>query len=245
MAKKIHVSNGAIVTDVASVKQYVKEIKRRGITPTESTDLTQRMSAGDAAARNRLIEGNLRFVIQVARNYQGMGLELEDLIGFGNIGLFEAADRFDAGKGVKFITFAVWYIRAEIQKALNDLSRVVRIPSHKTATESQTIKSIHTPVGDDENKETYADRYLAADAVKSSRDHSDMQFDMNRALGQLKPKQEEAIRRNYGLGFEYAQSMEQIAEEMNVTGERARQLVRQAEVALQGLPGIKLLEQYL
>jgi RNA polymerase primary sigma factor len=245
MAKKIHVSNGAIVTDVASVKQYVKEIKRRSITPTESTDLTQRMSAGDAAARNRLIEGNLRFVIQVARNYQGMGLELEDLIGFGNIGLFEAADRFDAGKGVKFITFAVWYIRAEIQKALNDLSRVVRIPSHKTATESQTIKSIHTPVGDDENKETYADRYLAADAVKSSRDRSDMQFDMNRALGQLKPKQEEAIRRNYGLGFEYAQSMEQIAEEMNVTGERARQLVRQAEVALQGLPGIKLLEQYL
>jgi RNA polymerase primary sigma factor len=245
MAKKIHVSNGAIVTDVASVKQYVKEIKRRSITPTESTDLTQRMSAGDAAARNRLIEGNLRFVIQVARNYQGMGLELEDLIGFGNIGLFEAADRFDAGKGVKFITFAVWYIRAEIQKALNDLSRVVRIPSHKTATESQTIKSIHTPVGDDENKETYADRYLASDAVKSSRDYSDMQFDMNRALGQLKPKQEEAIRRNYGLGFEYAQSMEQIAEEMNVTGERARQLVRQAEVALQGLPGIKLLEQYL
>jgi RNA polymerase primary sigma factor len=245
MAKKIHVSNGAIVTDVASVKQYVKEIKRRSITPTESTDLTQRMSAGDAAARNRLIEGNLRFVIQVARNYQGMGLELEDLIGFGNIGLFEAADRFDAGKGVKFITFAVWYIRAEIQKALNDLSRVVRIPSHKTATESQTIKSIHTPVGDDENKETYADRYLAADAVKSSRDRSDMQFDMNRALGQLKPKQEEAIRRNYGLGFEYAQSMEQIAEEMNITGERARQLVRQAEVALQGLPGIKLLEQYL
>jgi RNA polymerase primary sigma factor len=245
MAKKIHVSNGAIVTDVASVKQYVKEIKRRSITPAESTDLTQRMSAGDTVARNRLIEGNLRFVIQVARNYQGMGLELEDLIGFGNIGLFEAADRFDAGKGVKFITFAVWYIRAEIQKALNDLSRVVRVPSHRTKTESQTIKSIHTPVGDDENKETYADRYLAADAVKSNRDRTDMQFDMNRALGQLKPKQEEAIRRNYGLGFEYAQSMEQIAEEMNVTGERARQLVRQAEVALQGLPGIKLLEQYL
>ena len=245
MAKKIHVSNGAIVTDVASVKQYVKEIKRRSITPAESTELTQKMSAGDAAARNRLIEGNLRFVIQVARSYQGMGLELEDLIGFGNIGLFEAADRFDASKNVKFITFAVWYIRAEIQKALNDMSRVVRIPSHKTQTEAQSIKSIHTPVGDDENKETYADRYLAADAVKSSRDRSDMHFDLNRALGQLKPKQEEAIRRNYGFGFEYEQSMEQIAEEMGITGERARQLVRQAELALKGLPGIKLLEQYL
>ena len=245
MAKKIHVSNGAIVTDVLSTKQYIKEIKRRSITPAESTDLTQRMSAGDAAARNRLIEGNLRFVIQVARSYQGMGLELEDLIGFGNIGLFEAADRFDASKNVKFITFAVWYIRAEIQKALNDMSRVVRIPSHKTQTEAQSIKSIHTPVGDDENKETYADRYLAADAVKSGRDRSDMHFDLNRALGQLKPKQEEAIRRNYGFGFEYEQSMEQIAEEMGITGERARQLVRQAELALKGLPGIKLLEQYL
>lgn len=245
MAKKIHVSNGAIVTDVLSTKQYIKEIKRRSITPAESTELTQRMSAGDAAARNRLIEGNLRFVIQVARSYQGMGLELEDLIGFGNIGLFEAAYRFDASKNVKFITFAVWYIRAEIQKALNDMSRVVRIPSHKTQTEAQSIKSIHTPVGDDENKETYADRYLAADAVKSARDRSDMHFDLNRALGQLKPKQEEAIRRNYGFGFEYEQSMEQIAEEMGITGERARQLVRQAELALKGLPGIKLLEQYL
>ena len=181
MAKKIHVSNGAIVTDVLSTKQYIKEIKRRGITPAESTELTQRMSAGDTVARNRLIEGNLRFVIQVARNYQGMGLELEDLIGFGNIGLFEAADRFDPSKNVKFITFAVWYIRAEIQKALNDLSRVVRIPSHRTKSEPQTIKSIHTPVGDDENKETYADRYLAAEAGKSSRDCVDMHFDLNRA----------------------------------------------------------------
>ena len=246
MAKKIHVSNGAIVTDVASTLRYMQEVKKAGqLTREQEKELGRAAQAGDRRAINTLVESNLRFVIQVAKQYQGMGLALEDLIAFGNIGLFEAAERFNPDKGVKFITFAVWYIRAELQKALNDLSRVVRIPSHKTATEEQSIKSIHTPVGDDENKETYADRYLAADGVKSSRDMADLQFDLQRALSQLKPKQTEAICRFYGIGLEYPQCMDQIAEEMGVTNERARQLVRGAELALAKLPGIELLEQYL
>jgi RNA polymerase primary sigma factor len=246
MAKKIHVSTGAIVTDVASTLRYIQETKRIGnLTREQETALAKAAQAGDRKAINALVEANLRFVIQVAKQYQGMGLELEDLIAFGNIGLFEAAERFNPDKGVKFITFAVWYIRAELQKALNDLSRVVRIPSHKTSTEEQYVKSIHTPVGDDENKETYADRYLAADGIKSARDTADLRFDLQRALNQLKPKQREAITRFYGIGMEYPQCMDQIAEEMGVTGERARQLVRGAELALAALPGIKLLEQYL
>jgi RNA polymerase primary sigma factor len=246
MAKKIHVSTGAIVTDVASTLRYIQETKKIGnLTREQETTLGRAAQAGDRKAINALVEANLRFVIQVAKQYQGMGLALEDLIAFGNVGLFEAAERFNPEKGVKFITFAVWYIRAELQKALNDLSRVVRIPSHKTATEEYSTKSIHTPVGDDENKETYADRYLAADSVKSSRDMADLQYDLNRVLAQLKPKQEEAIRRFYGIGLEYPQCMDQIAEEMGVTNERARQLVRGAELALASLPGIELLEQYL
>ena len=246
MAKKIHVSTGAIVTDVASTLRYIQEVKKRGnLSKAEETELAVRIQQGDRRAVNTLVEANLRFVIQVAKQYQGMGIELEDLIAFGNIGLFEAAERFDSSKGVKFITFAVWYIRAELQKALNDLSRVVRIPSHKTATEEQHIKSIHTPVGDDENKETYADRYLAADSTKSARDKADLRYDLNRALSQLPAKQCAAIKMFYGIDAEYAKCMDQIAEELNVTGERARQLVRGAELALAKLPGIKLLEQYL
>lgn len=247
MAKKIHVSNGAIVTDVASTLRYIQETKKVGgyLDREQETELGRAAQAGNRKAINILVESNLRFVMQVARQYQGMGLPLEDIIAFGNIGLFEAAERFDPDKGVKFITFAVWYVRAEIQKALNDLSRVVRIPSHKTATEEQHIKSIHTPVGDDENKETYADRYLAADSTKSARDTADLRFDLARALDQLKPKQREALVRFYGIDREYAQCMDQIAEEMGVTGERARQLVRQAETEMAKLPGIELLEQYL
>ena len=246
MAKKIHVSTGAIVTDVASTLRYIQETKKIGnLTKEQETALAKAAQAGDRKAVNALVEANLRFVIQVAKQYQGMGLGLEDLIAFGNIGLFEAVARFNPDKGVKFITFAVWYIRAELQKALNDLSRVVRIPSHKTMTEEQHVKSIHTPVGDDENKETYADRYLAADSSKSARDITDLRYDLQRALNQLKPKQREAVMRFYGIDQEYPQCMDQIAEEMGVTGERARQLVRQAETELAKLPGIQLLEQYL
>jgi RNA polymerase primary sigma factor len=246
MAKRINVSNGAIITDTNSIRQYVKETKKAPtLSRADEKALLIAAQAGDITARDTLVKANLRFTIQVARSYQGMGLELEDLIAFANIGLFEAVDRFDTNKDFKFITFAVWYVRAELQKALNDLSRTVRIPSHKTATETQSIKSIHTPVGDDDNKETYADRFLEAESVKSQRDINDLRFDMHRALNQLPEKQREAVTRFYGIDREYAQCMEQIAEELNVTGERARQLVRLAENALRAMPGIKLLEQYL
>ena len=239
---RINVSNSVVIPSAESTVQYLKDIKKRG-----SLSLAQEQELikhADTASRNKLIEANLKFVIQVANKYRGMGLELEDLIGFGNVGLFEAAEKFDTSKNLKFITFAVWYIRAEIQKALNDLSRVVRVPSHLTATAEYSTKSISTPVGDGDNKETYADRFLAAESTKSARDKADLKYDLQRALDQLKPKQREAICRFYGIGFEYEMCMDQIAEELNVTGERARQLVRQAELALKSLPGIELLEQY-
>ena len=246
MKKRINITNGAVVSDTASVKQYLKETsKAKGLSKAQEIELAQLAQAGDTRAANQLVTANLRFVVQVARQYQGMGLQLEDLIAFGNIGLFEAINGFDTSKNLKFITFAIWHIRAEIQKALNDLSRVVRIPSHKTKTEDQHIKSIHTPVGEGDNKETYADRYLAAEGTKSALDKASFRFDLQRALSQLAPKQCAAIKMFYGIDAEYPKCMEQIAEELQVTGERARQLVRQAEVALSKLPGIKLLEQYL
>ena len=136
-------------------------------------------------------------------------------------------------------------MRAELNKALNEHGRTVRVPSHRTQTEEQHIKSIHAPVGEDDNKETYADRYLEADSTLSSADIRDMQYDLKRAISQLKPKQAAALKMFYGIDIEYPRCMEQIAEELQVTGERARQLVRQAEREIKKVPGIKLLEQYL
>ena len=240
---RINVSNSVVIPSAESTVQYLKDIKKKG-----SLSLAQEqelVKSADIASRNKLIESNLKFVIQVANKYQGMGLTLEDLIGFGNIGLFEAAEKFDTSKNLKFITFAVWYIRAEIQKALNDLSRVVRVPSHLTKTAEYSTKSISTPVGDDENKETYADRFLAAETTLSRRDKEDFKMELNNALDQLKPKQRLAVCMFYGIGYEYEMCMDQIAEELSVTGERARQLVRQAEIALSKIEGIDSLQTYL
>jgi RNA polymerase primary sigma factor len=243
---KIHISNGIVPTGIPSVNQYMKEVKKsRGMDRVIESQLISLAQAGCIKSRNKIIESNLRFVVQVAKQYQGMGVPFEDLIGFGNIGMFEALTKFDTTKKFKFITYAVWYIRSEINKALNDLGRTVRVPSHKTKTEVQTIKSIHTPVGDDDDSESYADRYLQSPVEPSTRDISDLALDLNRAISQLKPKQAIALSLFYGIGTEFAQSMDQIAEKLSITGERARQLVRQAEKDITKVPGIKMLEQYL
>ena len=245
---KIYVSTGAVVTDTPSVKKYMGEIKKAPLLDKDTeTALARKALAGDVVAQNKLVESNLRFAVQVAKQYQGMGLELEDLIQVANLGLFEAVKRFDPDRGVKFISFAVWYVRAELQKALNDLSRVVRIPSHKTMTEGKDFSTLSTSkkVGDDEDSETYADRYLSGEQAKAKHEVTDLKELLNVALNSLKPKQRDAVKMFYGIDRDYAMHMEHIAEELNVTGERARQLVRQGEKALKGVEGIDKLMQYL
>jgi len=245
---KIYVTTGAVVTDTPSVKKYMGEIKKAPLLDRDTeTALATKALAGDTKAQKRLVECNLRFAVQVAKQYQGMGLELEDLIGFANLGLFEAAKRFDPTRGVKFISFAVWYVRAELQKCLNDKSRVVRIPSHKTMTEGKDFSTLSTSskVGDDDDSETYADRYLSGEQAKPKHEVTDLKELLNVALNNLKPKQRAAVKMFYGIDREYAMHMEHIAEELEVTGERARQLIRQGEKALKGVEGIDKLMQYL
>jgi RNA polymerase primary sigma factor len=245
---KIFVTTGAVMTDTPSVRKYMSEIKKAPLLDKYTeTALAEQALAGDKEAQNMLVKSNLRFAVQVAKQYQGMGLELEDLIGFANLGLFEAAKRFDPGRGVKFISFAVWYVRAELQKCLNDLSRVVRIPSHKTMTEGKEFSTLSTSkkVGDDEESETYADRYLESAPTEPTHDITDLKEMLNIALNNLKPKQRDAVKMFYGIDREYPMHMEHIAEELSVTGERARQLVRQGEKALKNVNGIEKLLQYM
>ena len=245
---KIFVTTGAIMTDTPSVRKYMSEIKKAPLLDkyTEIA-LAEQALAGCKEAQNLLVVSNLRFAVQVAKQYQGMGIELEDLIGFANLGLFEAAKRFDPDRGVKFISFAVWYVRAELQKCLNDYSRVVRIPSHKTMTEGKEFSTLSTSkkVTDAEDSETYADRYLAGEQEKAQYEVSDLKELLNVALNELKPKQRDAVKMFYGIGREYPMHMEHIAEELNVTGERARQLVRLGECALKNVKGIEKLLQYM
>src|SRR3712207_4171605 len=102
----------------------------RLLTHEEEIDLGRRAREGDKMARSKLIEKNLRLVIPVAKKYRGMGLPFGDLIQEGNIGLMKAADKFDPEKGFRFSTYATWWIRQAIQRAVADKGRTIRVPVH-------------------------------------------------------------------------------------------------------------------
>jgi len=112
-----------------SLKKYLKEIsKLPRITAAEERVLGKKIAGGDGAALKKLVEANLRFVVSYAKRYRGCGLSFLDLINEGNIGLIEAAKRFDPAKKVKFITYAVWWVRQAIIHALSDQSGPFRLP---------------------------------------------------------------------------------------------------------------------
>jgi len=116
-------------TSSESLKKYLKEISRLPrITPDKERELGHRIAKGDMPALQQLVEANLRFVVSYAKRYRGCGLSFLDLINEGNIGLIEAAKRFDPAKKVKFITYAVWWVRQAIIHALSDQSGAFRLP---------------------------------------------------------------------------------------------------------------------
>lgn len=112
-----------------SIKQYYREISHDLLSKEEEIELTNKAQAGDQGAREELIKHNLRLVISIAQKHTGKGLELQDLIQEGNLGLMKAIDRFDPEKGNRFSTYATYWIRQKVNRAIENQSRTIRIPN--------------------------------------------------------------------------------------------------------------------
>ncbi len=127
------------------VRMYLKEIGKVALlTPEQEIDLAQRMEKGDEEAKRRLIEANLRLVVSIAKKYVGRGMLFLDLIQEGNLGLIRAVEKFDWRKGFKFSTYATWWIRQAITRALADQARTIRIPVHMVETINKLIRVSRT-----------------------------------------------------------------------------------------------------
>ena len=129
------------------VRMYLKEIGRiKLLTPEEEQEIAKKMAEGDEDARKRMSEANLRLVVSIAKRYVGRGMQLLDLIQEGNLGLMKAVEKFDYTKGYKFSTYATWWIRQSITRAIADQARTIRIPVHMVETINRVLRTSHSMV---------------------------------------------------------------------------------------------------
>ena len=128
----INITNSVTERNTVSLKNYFADIvKYKVLSEEEEVELVRRIHEGDKAAMDRLVLANQRFLVSAAKQYSGLGVDLEDLIQEGNLGLIKAAQRFDETRGFKFISFAVWWIRHYIANAIAAQSRIVALPTNK------------------------------------------------------------------------------------------------------------------
>ena len=141
--KQLYIKQSITDRSDTALKSYLKDVNKYPLlTVEEEKELGKKIKLGDTKALDKLISSNLRFVISVAKQYQGQGIDLIDLIQFGNEGLIEAAKKFDVDKGFKFISYAVWWIRQKIVLALSSNSRTIRVPTSQILLITKVNKAI-------------------------------------------------------------------------------------------------------
>ena len=147
-----------MTNDENILTMYLKDINKIPLlSREEETELALKAKNGDKAAKDKIVNANLRFVVNVAKKYQNHGLDLPDLISEGNIGLLTAIDRFDVDKGYHFISYAVWWIRQSILKAICEKSRAIRLPRNRANELVQIEHARKAVAGDKSEEQEFAD----------------------------------------------------------------------------------------
>ena len=269
-AEVYDISEGLDAATNDSVKMYLKDIGTVSLlSPDEEKELARRMAEGDLGAKQRLSEANLRLVVSIAKRYVGRGMQFLDLIQEGNMGLLKAVEKFDYTKGFKFSTYATWWIRQSITRAIADQARTIRIPVHMVETINKTGRvsrmllqklgrepspaeiaaemgipvekvveiqkiaqdpvSLETPIGEEED--SHLSDFLEDDKAPSPSDRAEAKMlkeELLKVLDTLTPRENEVIRKRYGLDDSRPKTLEEVGREFNVTRERIRQIEAKA-----------------
>ena len=210
-----------IMEDYSILNKYLDEIGREQLlTEEQEKALSARIKAGDQRALNKLVEANLRFVVAIARQYQGKGLDMEDLVSEGNIGLMKAAAKFDGERGLRFVNYAVVFVRQQIEKALKMESDEQRVESK---ADGQT-RSVDAPLSGHANVSLLS---VLADGNVPQTDervyNASVEAAVERALRSLNERESRVVNAYFGLGQERL-TMQEIADEMQLKRERVRQI---------------------
>jgi RNA polymerase primary sigma factor len=210
-----------------SLNIYLDIIGRQQVLSDEQErQLSERIRQGDQRAVSRLVEANLRFVVKVASQYRGQGLQLDDLISEGNLGMMAAAAKFDATRGARFISYAAPFVRRQIEKAIEQQNGIYKIPrdAGSQARQNGHPLSVDAPLGGRTNMSLLSvlvnnDSPQADERVYSQAIENAIEF----ALLTLTPRESEVINRFFGLDREH-ETMAEIAEDLDLKRERIRQI---------------------
>jgi RNA polymerase primary sigma factor len=241
-----------------TVQMYLDEIgKTPLLTKTQEVYLARRIELGDRRAKAHLTKANLRLVVSIAKKYAGRGVSLLDLIQEGNIGLMRAVEKFDYRKGFKFSTYATWWIRQAVTRAIADKGRTIRVPVHMVekinkyyriqrslAAELNRIRrvsrrsiSLETPVGEDHSSEL--GDFIADEDSESPHDlakSSLLKARMREALNGLPERERMVLEYRFGLTGGQPKTLEEVGERFDVTRERIRQIQLTALAKIKSSP---------
>lgn len=212
---------------------FMGQIEKDSLLTVENEkELIKKAWEGDRAARNKLVTSNLRFVIKIATKYRNRGLSFEDLISAGCEGLIIAASKFNPSKDNRFITYAVWWIRQSIQKALLETSRNVRLPMNRKdelMSSKWNMASLDVAYGDENDGETFGNSI--SDSRVRNPEESYIQKETNssitKGISSLTEKEQMVIKMRYGFGGE-EKSLADIGKILNFSKEGVRQIEKKA-----------------